>query len=48
MTRLDIECIDFVKLIMAKIELNVKWSMFWYTYVKVDNKLNVLLKNKNK
>jgi hypothetical protein len=41
----DFSRIDSVKLIMAKIELKIKWSMFGYIHIKVSWTTNFECKN---
>jgi hypothetical protein len=33
--KIDFDRIDFVKLILAKIDLRLKWFMFGYIHIKV-------------
>jgi hypothetical protein len=43
--RIDFEWINFIELISDKSELNVKWFLFEYIYIKVDLAINLKLKS---
>jgi hypothetical protein len=42
---IDFKWIDSIELNLDKCELNVKWFMFEYIYVKVDLAINLTLKS---
>jgi len=42
--KIDFEWIDYVKLIVTKSELKVKWSMFVYIHVKMTWTINLSVK----
>jgi hypothetical protein len=43
--RIDFKWIDSIELNLNKSELNVKWFMFEYIYIKVDLAINLTLKS---
>jgi len=44
-TRIDFEWIDYVILILDKSELNLKWFLFGFIYLKVNLTINLRLKS---